>query len=348
MGKIFINKSYSINDFSEWDKRGVLILSPKFQRRRVWIEKAKSYLIDTIIRGLPLPPIFIREKIDLTTRKSVREVIDGQQRLAAILDYMKDGFTILKIHNEDFGNIYFSDLPADIQTEFLQYEIPTNVVSVTEDKDILGIFARLNTYTVPLNKTELMNAKFFGLFKQTIHNLAHEFHTFWITKKILSEQKISRMADVELTSDLVIASMDGIKDKKVIEKYYINYDDKFDNKKDIECNFKKCINVINNIYGEILPNSYFNGLPLFYSLYCLIYDLLYGMQNSDNTLRIQKSQYSRIRNALEQLEATLEDDDLINDQNIKQFIDDYKRHTTVEEVRKRRHRFLLNFITKYL
>ncbi|NPV14384.1 DUF262 domain-containing protein [candidate division WOR-3 bacterium] len=352
MAKNFEIKSYSINDYRQWHERGELILSPKFQRRRVWSAKAKSYLIDTILRELPIPPVFIRETIDLKTRKSIREVIDGQQRLATILDYLKDGFSVSKIHNQDYGGLYFSQLPDEVQKEFLLYNISTNKVLISEDKDVLGIFARLNTYTVPLNKTELLNAKYFGLFKQTVHSMAHEFYTFWIKSKILKEPKIARMADVELTSELIIASIDGIQDRRVIETYYKRYDDRFDNKDKITDNFKKCMDTIGEIYGDILPDSYFNKSPLFYSLYCMIYDLLFGLPNSENTLRIEPSQYPKIKIALESLEAILEESSNKSAQDsepdIKQFIDDYTRHTTVEAVRNRRHQFLLAFIIKYL
>jgi len=155
MGKVFDVRPYSINDFSEWNDKKELVLSPKFQRRRVWSDKAKSYLIDTILRGLPIPTVLIMQKIDTGTRKTIREVIDGQQRLGTILDYLKNGFKVYKIHNEDYADLYFSDLPANVQDDFLQYKIATNLVLTTQVKDVLVIFSRLNTYTVPLNKQEL-------------------------------------------------------------------------------------------------------------------------------------------------------------------------------------------------
>ncbi len=43
--KNFDTRTYSISDFVEWDKSGLLELSPDFQRRSVWSDKAKSYLI---------------------------------------------------------------------------------------------------------------------------------------------------------------------------------------------------------------------------------------------------------------------------------------------------------------
>jgi len=48
--------------------------------------------MDTIIRGKPIPKVFIRQKLNAITRVSIREVVDGQQRLKTILSYMKDGW----------------------------------------------------------------------------------------------------------------------------------------------------------------------------------------------------------------------------------------------------------------
>jgi len=83
--KSYDSRTYSINDFVEWDAAKQLELNPKFQRRAVWTDKAKSFLMDTILRGKPIPKVFIRQKINVTTKTSIREVVDGQQRLRTIL-----------------------------------------------------------------------------------------------------------------------------------------------------------------------------------------------------------------------------------------------------------------------
>src|SRR4051812_49027619 len=66
--KNYDSRTYSINDFIEWDRQKQLELNPLFQRRSIWSEKAKSYLIDTIIRGKPIPKIFIRQRTNVTTK----------------------------------------------------------------------------------------------------------------------------------------------------------------------------------------------------------------------------------------------------------------------------------------
>jgi hypothetical protein len=65
--KAFDSRVYSINDFIEWDRQNSLELNPAFQRRSVWSATAKSYLMDTIIRGKPIPKFFIRQKLNPTT-----------------------------------------------------------------------------------------------------------------------------------------------------------------------------------------------------------------------------------------------------------------------------------------
>src|SRR5258705_7061588 len=119
--KSFDSRAYSINDFVEWDKQKQLELNPVFQRRQVWSDKAKSYLIDTILRGKPIPKVFIRQKINVSTKTSIREVVDGQQRIRTILSYIHDGFAVSRRQNAEFGGVVFSNLPEEIQSQVLQY-----------------------------------------------------------------------------------------------------------------------------------------------------------------------------------------------------------------------------------
>ena len=103
-------KAYSINDFLNWYDNDELTLSPKYQRNAVWGYNAKSYLIDTIIRGFPIPQIFLRQSIDTNTRKTTREIIDGQQRIRSIIEFTENRFSILPSHNTEFGKKFYNEL----------------------------------------------------------------------------------------------------------------------------------------------------------------------------------------------------------------------------------------------
>ena len=159
--KSFDSRTYSINDFVEWDRQNQLQLNPTFQRRSVWSDKAKSYLMDTIVRGKPIPKFFIRRKLNVTTKTSVREVVDGQQRLRTILSFIKDGFVIAKAHHPELGGLRFSQLPKDVQGQVLGYEIAVDLLINLPDPEVLDIFSRLNSYAVILNEQEKLNAQYF-------------------------------------------------------------------------------------------------------------------------------------------------------------------------------------------
>src|SRR5258706_6681314 len=126
--KSYDSRTYNINDFVEWDEAKQLELNPRFQRRPVWTDKAKSFLMDTILRGRPIPKIFIRQKINVWTKTSTRDVVDGQQRLRTILSYVKDGFVVSRRQNPAHGGVLFSQLPEDIQAQVLAYEVSVDLL----------------------------------------------------------------------------------------------------------------------------------------------------------------------------------------------------------------------------
>ena len=111
--------TYNVADLHEWFQRKNLILQPKFQRRNVWSDYARSYLIDTILRSLPVPKLIIRQNIDLTTGRSIREVVDGQQRLKAVFDFLKGDLTVFKMHNDQYYGLKFEELPEDRRPDML-------------------------------------------------------------------------------------------------------------------------------------------------------------------------------------------------------------------------------------
>src|ERR1039458_4367518 len=79
---------YTAEDFILWQQNGVFEITPKFQRRKVWRTPAKSYFIDTILRDMTVPPLYFRKTQSEQTKKMVRQVVDGQQRVRSVLDFI--------------------------------------------------------------------------------------------------------------------------------------------------------------------------------------------------------------------------------------------------------------------
>lgn len=349
--KNFDTRTYSINDFLEWSDNGQLELSPKFQRRSVWTDTARSYLMDTIVSGKPMPKVFIRQKLNPQTRKSIREVVDGQQRLRTILSFMKDGFVISKRHNKEYGGLYFSQLneiDSDIQGQILNYEISVDLLVNMSDPDVLDVFSRLNSYSVTLNEQEKINANHFGPFKTLADRLAHSNNSFWIENKIISEQNVLRMIDVQMTADLLIGMVDGIKSKKQIKKYYEQYENKCDfDTEQLEKNFSTIVSLISELFDNNLNKREFRRPHVFYSLFMTLYHMEFGVENLvSDRVKIEVIGYARVSQKLERIDYIFaEEDKNVLTKEDKQFLEDCRRATTDTAVRIRRSEFLSRVIT---
>lgn len=277
-------KIVQINDIIQWYESGELELSPKYQRNSVWNEKAKSYLMDTIIRGLPIPPIFMRQRIDVTSKKTYREIIDGQQRLRAITEYIQNKFPISKTHNELYGGKYYDDLEEEIKEQILEYDIFVEVINEKEDPVIYDMFARLNTNNCVLNRQELRNSRYWGEFKVAAYNTAAEYRELFYNNKIFNDKQFSRMEDVEFISVLLNVFINGIDSDTPtsIDKLYLKYDKDFSEFGNIKEKFDVVMQEIYNIYNYLNGNvKCFTSKLYFYTLFVMLVHQIYGIENVD-------------------------------------------------------------------
>ena len=67
-----------VQDLINWHKNNELNLSPWYQRRGVWTNSQKAYLINTLFEQKPIPTLYFRHTVDLEKDKSLREAVDGQ------------------------------------------------------------------------------------------------------------------------------------------------------------------------------------------------------------------------------------------------------------------------------
>ena len=333
-------------DFLQWDAQKQLKLTPKFQRRSVWPDKAKSYLIDTIVREKTIPPIFIRLNFDTQTRRTLREVVDGQQRIRTVLEFLRGEFRILKVHNEDLKDMYYEDLPEDMKQRVLQYGFTVYLLQNVSDEDVLDIFARFNTYSVPLNAQELRNANFTGLFKQTVYTLAHRYNRFWKENRLFSDRQIARMNEVELVSELLVTVLEGFQStgNRELAKIYTKYDDEFEARDRTMRRFETVIDIIGAMFGDSLSDSDFRRKPLFFSLFVAIYSCRYGIPGKqDLRIKFSPTQISLVHGRLARFETQLEKDEV--PAKYAEFVEAMKRATANQGNREARHRTLVDLMS---
>ncbi len=269
---------YTPQDFLQWRESKTLELTPKFQRRGVWNAAARSYFIDTLLRSMPVPPIYIRGVQTKDTDRLVREVIDGQQRVSAILDFIDGKYRLSGNLAATWAKKNYKDLTPSERQAILHHSFSTEVFHGISDLEVLEIFARLNTYSVPLNSQELRNGRFFGLFKRSMYELGHEHLEFWRTQRIFSERSIARMLEVELVSEFSIAQIDGMQDKKKsIDEFYAKFDEEYLGRKKNEGRFREVIDDISETFKDGIGETEFSRAPLFYTLFCAIYHRRFGL-----------------------------------------------------------------------
>ena len=102
---------WSINDFASKSRYGRLELSPSYQRGDVWPTKDAQLLMESILRGIPLPSVIVlRPKRDEDTPF---EVVDGKQRLTAILRFIgshPQALKTVKENDKKFPDAHLKDL----------------------------------------------------------------------------------------------------------------------------------------------------------------------------------------------------------------------------------------------
>ncbi len=183
-------------------KRGSIVLQPEYQRKFVWDKRKSSNLIESILLNIPIPPIFISEE------NGVYEVIDGQQRLTSIYnfidnkfpDYKKNTYTEFKLSKlsclSDLTGKRFIDLPKEYQDKIYDKGLSVIIIKESTNKDVkFEMFNRLNTNITKLNNQELRNCLYRGTYNDFIKEMA-QYEPF---KKLINRPDYeTRMLNEEL------------------------------------------------------------------------------------------------------------------------------------------------------
>ena len=120
---------------------------------------------------MPIPKIYLRTKIEPRTRSTIREVVDGQQRLRAIIDFVEGRLRLGKRAGE-FDRLTFEEASEEQQVALLGYRLAVDQLTNATDADVLEIFGRLNSYNLVLTPAEKRHAKYQGDFKWAIYESA--------------------------------------------------------------------------------------------------------------------------------------------------------------------------------
>jgi hypothetical protein len=165
----------SLSEVQSWIDKGRLILNPIYQRLFVWKDDQQSKLIESILLGLPLPPIF-GYRID----GKGYEIIDGVQRLNTIKRFFNNELKLEQLVVLDFCNdLTYNTLPEDVQITFDTSRLDAVFLEKGSSEEAkYELFVRLNTGGKTLERQQVRDCYILAsengtdYFKNVIEKLA--------------------------------------------------------------------------------------------------------------------------------------------------------------------------------
>ncbi|WP_368930466.1 DUF262 domain-containing protein [Achromobacter xylosoxidans] len=166
------NISMSVGEILNLYKDEELDIHPEFQRVFRWLPEQKSRLVESLLLGIPLPPIYVATDVS-----GKWEVIDGVQRLSTIFEFMgeltgpraddsedlerKPPLVLSATkHLPELEDATYASLDQALRLEFKRTRLDVKVLSRDSSGRNTGkfdLFERLNTYGQPLSPQELRN-----------------------------------------------------------------------------------------------------------------------------------------------------------------------------------------------
>lgn len=277
------------------DKR--LVISPYFQRDLVWRELHKIDFIRTIRMGYPFPQIFIsRGRINVDTMTSQACVVDGQQRVNAIQEFLADN---LKVD----GKIFSSLTPGE-KEQFLKYEVPVIDLDLAEDApEIIDVFTRLNRTFYSLSKIEKLATEYAPsefmfvaklltnqlslaaenddplkkdpnvpeeLYDWAISQNSSNYQNWLLESKLFTPYESSRKVPLMFTLNLMATSLGGFFNRNdLAESYLETYKENFDNKTTVVKQFDKVAKFLIDL--DLPGDSYWYNKANAFSLFLVLF-----------------------------------------------------------------------------
>lgn len=215
-------------------KRGEIIFTHKLQRREgVWAKPAKSLLIDSLLRGYSVNPVYL-----VVDEKQA--VIDGVQRLSTCYSFINDEFALSKnldpvVYGEETYEIAgkkFSKLDEVIRDEFMSAQIQVYKITDYTDKEVREMFRRLNGGKA-LNSAQQLTPGMSDELSNVVSNIVS--HPFF--EKVLTPAQLKSSVDLSIVIEILMMTETGNEyemtsfSKTDKEKFIQHYNDKINNEK---------------------------------------------------------------------------------------------------------------------
>jgi hypothetical protein len=204
--------NYSVAEYCKAMERNEFRVNHEYQRSdKIWPVTAKSFLIETIILGYPMPQVTLRQITDLETRRLTKEIVDGQQRSEAIFEFYNGILRLSpQVDTAELRGRTYEELSEELRQRFLDYRINADTFTGADDFQVREMFRRMNSYTVPLNPEETRHAVYQGPFKWFVQRMGRRFGESLQSSGLFTSKQLVRMADAKLIAEVTHAFYNGI------------------------------------------------------------------------------------------------------------------------------------------
>lgn len=220
------NLNWTIKRIVNGMTKGDVTFDNAIQRGFVWDKKRMSLLIDSVLRGYPIPPIFtIKTNEVIASGKKelpIYDCIDGKQRSTTFKmfldnEFRLDGlnpFALTDGEEVDLNGLTFEELPEEAQDIIKDYTLVVYYFDDCTDEEVAEMMSRLNNGKV-LTGTE--NARIKAKNLDTIRELAsHDVLTNYLTDKAI---KGYANEDIVIKFALLLSEQTELSNKNVREAY---------------------------------------------------------------------------------------------------------------------------------
>lgn len=164
----------TVSDVLALKTKQMLVVNPEYQRGAVWTATQKKKLVDSVLRGYPIPLIYLHY-IEQTAGKLVSqrfEIMDGQQRINALSDFYDGAFKLLDPVTDEaearfpdfikkqpcgWAGKAFGDLSEHLQRQLLVTPLQIVQIETDDPNEARDLFVRLQA-GMPLNSQEKRDA----------------------------------------------------------------------------------------------------------------------------------------------------------------------------------------------
>ena len=214
------NYDLTLGEIVRMAEANELIRAPEYQRKFRWSHEDESYLIESLLLGLPVPSVYVASNPDGTW-----EVVDGLQRLSTLIHFMSSNQAALKQLDVQeplrltklkklptFNEYHFLDLPTPIRLQFAKRSLRVTALSDKSDPEIrFEVFERLNKGGISLSPQEVRACIYRGPFAELLRKLA----------MLPSFQKLVKLQPIHRN--------DGTREELILKFFaYLHWSDKYD------------------------------------------------------------------------------------------------------------------------